>query len=482
LALAIQDLNGQNLLELRFDTPDPIALRHFIVKNPDSTGYGDVKIRVRAWGQGASDASYLSQRTTIQMDYTRQSSGQPEQQFIGVDPIGIMVEDEAELEAILTNGWLQISGDSFRWGSLLLLGALDQNDYGEIFARYIRPTMTLQPTYTFIFTVRNIGDDTLQNVILTREDNDQLSLDGLAWENSINLGTLGPGSVKTVYVKTSVIQSQPLVALIEVLSGSPSAVSAKIPFELSTGRAYCSVQTVRSYLRRIDVDVVSTDEEIRDLIYRSAQEIDRATRRRFDLVTGTERYDGVGQQKLVLDNYPIVSLQEVKIFNPDNSLVTDIKSTDSDFSSKLIVDTVNGFVTLTSAAIPAFLVPMGAMGWFPPQGLIWPVTSRGVPYDYATHFGQGVANVEVTYTYGYQVPPEAIRDACMKMAAIELMKKKGAADTQGVASFSIAGLTETYAARGASGGTGAFGHLIDELQQDVDATLEGFRKRRWLAV
>ena len=126
---------------------------------------------------------------------------------------------------------------------------------------------------------------------------------------------------------------------------------------------------------------------------------------------------------------------------------------------------------------------LGALGWYPPIYAYQPFPAAGVPFDYTTHFGRGIANIEVTCTYGYPTPPSGIRDACMKMVVIEALKKKGASDTQGATTLSVAGMSETYATRGgAGGGAGPFGHLIDELQQDVDATLELFRKRRWLAV
>jgi hypothetical protein len=72
----------------------------------------------------------------------------------------------------------------------------------------------------------------------------------------------------------------------------------------------------------------------------------------------------------------------------------------------------------------------------------------------------------------------------MKMVAIELLKKKGASDTQGASVISIAGMTESFAARGGTtqaggGAAGPFGHIISELQADIDSTLDGFRKRRW---
>jgi hypothetical protein len=82
--------------------------------------------------------------------------------------------------------------------------------------------------------------------------------------------------------------------------------------------------------------------------------------------------------------------------------------------------------------------------------------------------------------YGYAIPPPGIRDVCMKMVVIEMLKKKGASDTQGSSVVSIAGMSETFTQQGGQqGGSGAFAHTIAELQRDIDTTLDGFRKRRW---
>ena len=247
------------------------------------------------------------------------------------------------------------------------------------------------------------------------------------------------------------------------------------------GRAYCSIQEIRDYLQTIDVDVISSDEEIIDLIYKAANGIDRSCRRRFDLVTVVERHDGAGQQKMVLDNYPLVQVQRLQVYNMNNQLITDIKSTDANFSTELIIDYVNGFIMLPPAAYPLGPIPYSTP-WFYPYTSYMGYPLVASPFDYSTRFGMGTSNIVVTYIYGYQTPPEKIREAAMKLVIIELLKKKGLSDTQGVATASIAGMSETYAVRGASGAAGPFGHTIAELQADVKETCTLFRKKKWLVV
>lgn len=475
MSLAFQDTNGLSLEALRLDELQP-TYRIFRLKNIGSSKVENAKVRLEEVGHAVADASQLAQRAIIQMDYTRLSSGMSEQQFLGAGPISVMTEDPEELEAVHMTGWLQLSADTFRWGSLLEIGMLDIGELVDLYASYQKPTYVSEQT--FQFSIRNIGTDTLDNMVLTRQGSDTLSLDGSTFSNSVSLGDLAPGTIKTVWIKTSSISPRAVNGKIEALSGTVS--KASIRFDVAGGRAYCSIHQVRSYLTTIDLGIVTTDEEMLDLIYRSANEIDRATRRRFDIVTVTELYDGIGQQKLVLDNYPIVSIQEVKIRNPDNQVVTDIKSIDANFASELIIDAQNGFITLPSAGIPMLGSQLGALGWYPPIYAYQPFPAAGVPFDYTTHFGRGITNIEVSYTYGFAIPPSGIRDACMKMVVIELLKKKGASDSQGAATIGVAGMTETFATRGgASGGSGPYGHMMDELDQDVQATLELFRKRRW---
>ena len=473
--IAFQDTLGNALEPVRIDEVQP-TIRVFRLKNIGSEKLENVRIQLVEVGHAVADASQLTQRSILNLTYTRQSSGQGEQEYLGVGPLTVMTEDPEELEALHMDGWLQLSGDTFRWGSMIEVGPLNEGEYIDVYARYQKPTYAFKQP--FRFTIRNIASDTLQSAVLSASGQDELSLDGSNYSASINLGNLAPGTMKVIYLKSAAVKLMPVNGKIEAYAATE--LLSSIRFDVASGRAYCTIHQVRQYLKTIDVDVITTDEEVLDLIYRSANEIDRATRRRFDAVTVTELYDGVGQQKLVLDNYPIVSIQEVKIRNPDNQVVTDIKSTDTNFASELIIDAQNGFITLPSAGIPMLGSQLGALGWYPPIYAYQPFPAAGVPFDYTTHFGRGITNIEVTYTYGYAIPPSGIRDACMKMVAIEVLKKKGASDTQGSSVVSIAGMSETFTQQGGQqGGSGAFAHTIAELQRDIDTTLDGFRKRRW---
>jgi len=476
-AIAFQDTLGRTLEPVRIDEVQP-TIRVFKLKNIGSEILENVKVQLAEVGHAVADASQLTQRSILSLTYTRQSSQGAEQQYLGVSPISVMTEDPEELEGVHMDGWLQLSGDTFRWGSMVEVGPLNEGEQIELYARYQKPTYAVKQP--FRFTIRNIARDTLQSAVLTASGQDELSLDGLTYSGSVNLGDLAPGIVKVIYLKSVAVKLMPVNGKIEAYAANQLLSSAR--FDVASGRAYCTIHQIQQYLKTIDVNVITTDEEVLDLIYRSANEIDRATRRRFDSVTVTERYDGAGQQKLVLDNYPIVAIHELKIYNYNNQLIKDIKETDSDFASALIIDSENAFVTLPPTTMPLLPFPMGTL-WYWPWSSFWPSSVAGSPYDYSTRFGRGTANIEVKYTYGYAIPPSGIRDACMKMVVIELLKKKGASDTQGATTLSVAGMSETFATRGgAGGGAGPYGHVMDELQQDIDATLELFRKRRWLAV
>ena len=473
MTLQILDLNDSTLRALRLNADS--QYRKFLVKNDGGSQVDDVKLRLLEAGYGISDAAYLSRRSEISMVFTRQSSLLVENHKLGVDSVAVMTDmDDAELEAIQLDGYLQISPDSFTWASMIMFGPLEGNEMVEVYARF-RSVDPAASSLDYRFTIRNIGSDTFQSVMLTKDGTDQLSLDGNLWSDSVDLGDMTPGTVKTVYLRTSTISAVPIPAEISAYAGSE--LHASLPFDVASGRLYCSVIDVRNYLQTINVDVISDDEEIHDLIVLSANEIDRATRRRFDVVTATEMYDGAGQQKLVLDQYPIIQVNEIKIYNLNRQIITDIKKTDSDFASKLIIDLVNGFVTLPSAS------------YYMTNPYFWPNTSfasammmKGTEYDYSNRFGKGVANVEVNYTYGFKTPPEGIRDACKKMVIIEMLKKKGASDTQGSSVISIAGMTETFTQQAAQRGSGPFAALIGDLQADIDATLEQHRKRRLLVI
>lgn len=489
-ALGTRPINSIRLGELGISDQ---VIKGCLIRNIGSKELEKVRVRVVEAGQSATDYSYLQNRAVMQLRYKRQTTLQDETIYVALTGIRVTNElEDIDLRTSLEDGVVQTSSDTFRWGSFAEAGPLKPSEDFQIFVRR-KKVDPLTKSQTFRFTVRNIGTDTLLNAVLDAccgpNGSDQLSLDGINWTEHLSLGDLGVGQTYSIQVLTYQLSPdpQPAELIVESLPQlgaeqpypTPTVLSSILLDMTGSGRYYASLSTIREYLQTINIDVVSSDEEILDLILKSAQEIDKATRRRFDVVTVTETYDGSGQQKLVLHNYPVIKVHEVKIFNYNNQLIRDIKETEPDFALNIIIDYANGFITLPSAVF-----------WLaPPFGAYWPASSygggyalRGTDFDYVNKFGRGIANVEVNYTYGFQMPPEGIRDACKKMVVIELLKKKGASDTQGSSVVSIAGMSETFTQQAAQRGSGPYAALIGDLQADVDATLEHYRKKRLLVV
>jgi hypothetical protein len=247
-----------------------------------------------------------------------------------------------------------------------------------------------------------------------------------------------------------------------------------------TSYAYCSIDDVKDFLKSHNIAYVAGDPEITTLINSKCDSFNRATRRIFASTAATEYYDGNGQPRLILDNYPIISVTEIKIFNFNNQLVSDIKSTDADFSTRVIIDGERGYLTLAQNAVLMFPVPLASMFYWPYSMGAYPYTLRASEFDYTYRFGTGVSNVWVNYTYGYASIPDAVREAAYKMVVIDILRKKGATDSQGASSIAITGFSQTYSPRGAT--SGPYGSLIEELQQDINAIIGQYRKCKWGAV
>lgn len=474
----LQDPAGAILTDLRADTPGISPYRKFQVYNNQTTDALGVITQVAETGFSKTDQSQLGNRSIFSAAYTHSVRG-AETSYLATGPISTTVQLSAELSLTILDGLLQISKDTFVWAASDTLSTLTKQTAQIYYLRYSPPTYP----FTTRLTLKNIGANTFTSISLTPPSTDQLSTDGVTYANpgvAVNVGTLAAGASVTFWLKSTSILNLIAAQVQVVLSASPTVIQTYVPVQAAGGRAYCLVNDVRQYLKTIDVDVVSDDDEIMDLIILESKEIDRSTRRRFDVATVTELYDGSGQQKLVLDNYPIIAIQEVKIINADNQVITDIKGTDSNFANELIIDYVNGFITLPSLGIPQLAIPVGA--WYPVLTTPYPPPARGVPADYVGHFGAGISNVRITYVYGFQQPPEPIRHACEKLVTIELLRKKGSSDSQGLSSEAIAGVTMQYSARGATGGAGPFGHMIAELALDVKDIMTQYRKRSWKTI
>jgi len=472
MSLAFQDTNGLSIQALRIDEAQP-TYRKFRIKNTSASPIENVKLRLLELGRAAIDASELSQRAVPELSYTRQSSGLAEKQYLGIGPIAVTTEDPEELEAVLMTGWLQLSPDSFRWGSLLQIGTLGAGEYLDVYARYQKPVYA--STLTFQFSLHNIGTDTFLNAVLTASGSDLLSLNGVDFSSSVILGNLAPGIVKTIWIRTASVGFIVVNAKIEALTGS--SIVSSIKFDVAGGRAYCSIHQVRSFLTTVNIDVVSSDEEILDLIYDAAEHIDRATQRRFDMTLTTERYDDPGVGKLVLRNWPIVEVNAIRLYDHSNKMMKELKPTDTDWSERVIVDDENGFLELPITRQPIFLAT-DIIGWrtgAPSERAEWPRSAD------VRRMASIVAWIEVDYVYGFQAIPELAQKACMKLVAMELLGKKGASESQGTSTFTIAGMGETWG-QGAGVFGGPFGALLGQLNADVEKNLTLLQRRRGVAV
>jgi len=472
MSLAFQDTSGQALRPFRLDEIQPTH-RRFRIKNISGSQLENVKLRLLEVGRSVTDASELVQRAIPELSYTRQSSGAAEKQYLGIGPIAVTTEDPEELEAVLTDGWLQLSPDSFRWGSILQIGTLQPDEYLDVYARYQKPSY--EATRTFQFSLRNIGSDTLLNAVLTAAGSDLLSLNGVDFSASVNLGNLAPGTEKIIWIRTASIGLTVLNAKIEALSGAASLSSTD--FYVAGGRAYCSVHEVRSFLTTINVDVITSDEEILDLIYDAAEAIDRSTRRRFDMTLTTERYDDPGIGKLVLRNWPLVEVNAIRLYDQSNKLLKELKPTDADWSERVIIDKENGFLELPITRQPVFLAT-DIIRWrtgAPAERAEWP---RSADVRRMTSI---VNWIEVDHIYGFEAIPELAQDACMKLVVMELLGKKGASESQGTSTFTIAGMGETWG-QGAGVFGGPFGALLGKLNADVEKDTALLRQRRGITI
>jgi hypothetical protein len=89
--------------------------------------------------------------------------------------------------------------------------------------------------------------------------------------------------------------------------------------------------------------------------------------------------------------------------------------------------------------------------------------------------------IEVDYIYGFEAIPELAQDACMKLVVMELLGKKGASESQGTSTFTIAGMGETWG-QGAGIFGGPFGSLLGKLNADVEKDIALLRQRRGITI
>jgi len=467
---AIYDAAGTKIIAVLRPDDSAESYRSFLFKNMSPDQLTDLEARLAEMGFGDSDASYLKSRSQLTLAYSK--SGSPYSKFVHASGIYVETEIPTDLEARLTNGWLQLSSDKSIWRSYVTIGTLASGATSRLYARLTLPTL-LAAYQDLTFTLKNIGSVPLTSAILTASGSDLLSLTGgNDYAASIILGNIAVGATKTIYLRSYAIRRDLIFpAKIEVYAGS--TLETSILFDSpGAGRIYCSPQTIKDFLATIDTSVVTSDEEILELISKAADAIDKGTERRFDFRTETDqRYDDPGVGKIVLRGWPILEVSSVKLYDQANTLIKTFAPTDADWLTNVTIDYDNGFIEIPIIRQPSMaateLYRWAASGGQEPSD--WPRRAE------MTRMTTIVATLAITYKYGCQIPPAPIRNACMKMVAAELLAKKGASDSQGVGSMTMAGLGINYP-------RGPYEPMPERLRADADRAIQEFRRRDQVAV
>ena len=199
--------------------------------------------------------------------------------------------------------------------------------------------------------------------------------------------------------------------------------------------AYCTVAAVRLRMRGIGTDKVS-DADITSLIEEAEGIIDDYAGHDFDEHEGAEEYyDGDEEETLLLRNRPVIEVTTVEGRN--SGAFAELTEFDPETGEG------NWHVEDLSAGILAFEDPPS----------------------------EGVKNIRVTYSYGYETVPGNIAALAAVLAAIPALAiAANVVNPSGLASVSQGSLSWSWSG-------GAYKDTVDQLQRDADRLLAKVRPR-----
>lgn len=176
-----------------------------------------------------------------------------------------------------------------------------------------------------------------------------------------------------------------------------------------------------------------SDVELEELILRKQDDFEGDTRRKFAIATyADERYDGNGRERMVLNQYPVVTLSSVVFLSGSQYL--------------------NQAVDISAFWLDAS------------KGVL--VLLQGCCQDC---FPEGVRNVSVTYSAGYASIPNAVKEAVLKAAALEAITATPSRhQIDGVKSLRILNYSVSY--------NGAYSDLFDGWKKDYEKAVDGFKR------
>jgi len=169
--------------------------------------------------------------------------------------------------------------------------------------------------------------------------------------------------------------------------------------------ALTSVSNVKEYL---GITSTTYDTLIEQFINRVSDYMERYCRRNFKKTTFIQKYDGDGTSSLVLRNYPIESIEYVKITKYPTAEFTTL------YEADLQVDKVAGKISI-APRIGAVATPIAVQ-----------------------IFAVGHQNIEVKYVAGYTAIPDDLEEICIELVARKFKARgKEAISSEGIGGYSV---------------------------------------------
>lgn len=194
---------------------------------------------------------------------------------------------------------------------------------------------------------------------------------------------------------------------------------------------YCTVADVARYLHRHDLDIGTNtpeeyDEMVAETIAEAEREIDMMTKRTFHKIRRLEWHHGQADSDKILDYYPILRLNSVKVYSPGFQTFHEY---DANF---FMVDNEAGsihFPTILYSQTSLIQQPLSAIGYAFLPG------KKNVLIDYWAGFDEGVPDT------GYHA---GIRNATAQLATSMLLEEAESRQSQGLMSLNITGEGTQY--------------------------------------
>lgn len=395
---------------------DDLALnRKVLLKNSGGTPLSGVVVSPR-------HRPGLTHETTIRLFLNGSAT-----RYIVVTPLDAE-SDDSQIEVFNLDGLVDLSPDRARWSKTLALGVLNPGDMYEVF---IRQRILLSRLNVFRIQVTNRTGAGWSSVEAYAAQDDLLSLDGVNYSSSVNIGPVPADGSFTVYLKT--MEFRPVAYPSTLKAVSAEGPAAKLDVDpAGLHGLLCMPSDVLAEAKPLGLE--EKDEELLHVIFMASDRITRRTNRLWGYREFSERqslepsYRRWTMTEVHLKP-PVIEVFRVAWLNHYGKLIQEHRLGDSGFTENVIVDRDEGVVYLALPVRPTDLI-------------------------------------DIDYAAGYRNTPAAVRSIAAKLALAILLTRKGMAVSGGVSSIALAGFSTSYPE-----GQGFMG-LIRQLEEDCERQLD----------